>query len=450
MNALKKLLVVCVAMLAAMSVSAQASKPLNVVLIMADDAGAECFNSYGGTSYKTPNIDALAKRGIKFTAAHSQPICTPTRVKIMTGLSGGRNYVRFEILDPEAYTFGNVMQDHGYKTAVVGKWQLWGRAAQNFAHTGMHPTQAGFDEYLLWNMDRRESRHWNPLLNHNGNYLETTQDDYGPDIIAKHAVDFIERSKDEPFFLYYPMVLPHDPFISTPHSKDIKYKQAKNPKNKADLQQNFADMIAYTDHVVGRIDQALKDNGLSDNTLLIFTCDNGTGTQILSKVGAMSVKGAKGYTIDHGTHVPLIAACGSFIKPGSVCDDLIDFADFFPTIAEATGAKVPEKLALDGRSFLPQLQGEKGNPRRHIYCYYNPRPNMNDWTGSHRFVRNHRFKLYATGQFYDVLADPLEQTPLVEKDMNDLHFRVRDHFQELLNEAPADPPKLVKAKAKKK
>lgn len=419
--------------------SAQESKRFNVVLIMADDAGAECFGTYGGTSYKTPNIDALAKRGMKFTSAHSQPICTPTRVKLMTGLSNGRNYIRFGMLDAQATTFGSMMKDAGYATGLVGKWQLWGRADEPFAHQGMHPTQAGFDEYICWHLDKRLSRYWNPVLDHNGKYLETKQDDFGPTILADHAIDFIKRHKDEPFFLYYPMVLPHDPFIPTPQSKDRKNK------NK---QQNFADMIAYTDHVVGRIDAALHEHGLSENTLLIFTADNGTGRQIKSVANGIEIKGAKGYSNDYGTKVPMVAVCDGLIKPGTVCDDLIDFADFYATFAEMTGSKTTEAQRADGRSFLPQLKGEKGDPRKHLYCYYNARPlNPNWWgLGAQRFVRDHRHKLYDTGKFYDVMADPLEQNPLDDKQMNDLHFRVRDYFQEVLDQAPASPSKLAKPK----
>lgn len=432
------ILLLCAVALASCA-HAQQSKRYNVVLIMADDAGAECFNCYGGTSYSTPNIDAIAKRGIRFTDAHSQPICTPTRVKLMTGLSNGRNYIRFGMLDAEAYTFGNLMKDAGYTTAVVGKWQLWGRADEPFAHQGMHPTAAGFDEYFCWHLDKRLSRYWKPVLDKNGTYVDTTSDDYGPTLLADYAVDFIKRQKDsdKPFFLYYPMCLPHGPFEPTPMSKD------RSNKNR---QQNFADMVAYCDAVVGRIDQTLQEQGLSEDTLLIFTADNGTDRMIKSEANGKTIQGSKGLTINYGTHVPMVAVGGP-VKGGRECGDLIDFADFYATLIAVSGTKFTEAPVLDGRSFLPQLMGEKGDARGYLYCYYNARPTVPNWNlGSHRFVYDKRFKLYADGRFFDIQNDPLEQSPIDEKLMSDMQLRARDYFQDVLNKSPQDPPKLAKPK----
>ena len=411
-------------------------RPLNVIVIMADDSGAECYTPYGGTGYSTPNIAEMAERGMLFTAAHSQPICTPTRVKLMTGMSNGRNYIRFGMLDAQAYTFGNLMQDHGYATGLVGKWQLWGRADEPFAHEGLHPTQAGFDEYLCWHLDRRQSRYWNPVLDLNGEYLDTTEEDYGPTIFADFAIDFIDRHQDEPFFLYYPMVLPHDPFPVTPLSED---------RNSRDGQANFGDMVAYVDHNIGRINEALAERGLADNTLVIFTADNGSPRQITSHIGELAIAGGKGHAHQYGTHVPMVVACEGLIEPGGVNNDLIDFADFFATIAEVTGADVPEGISLDGVSFLPQLRGEAGSPHDYLYCYYNARPTNPGWwgLGVQRFVHDGDYKLYARGEFYNMQADPLEESPIAEADMTAEQRAIRERFQQVLDESPSDPPRLA-------
>ena len=303
----------------------------------------------------------------------------------------------------------------------------------------MHPTQAGFDEYICWHLDRRESRYWNPVLDKNGAYVETDKDDYGPDILADYAIDFIKRQKgsDKPFFLYYPMVLTHDPFEPTPHSKD---RQSKN------RHQNFADMVAYCDDIVGRIDRTLREQGLSENTLLIFTADNGTGRAIRSEANGVTIQGAKGLTTGYGTHVPMVAVGGP-VKGGQVCEDLVDFADFYATLAEMTGTPISDEQRFDARSFLPQLKGEKGDPHRYLYCYYNARPTVPKWPlGSYRFVYDKRFKLYDDGRFFDLQADPLEKQPIPEKQMNDMQLRARDYFQDALNKSPTDPPKLARPK----
>ncbi|MCG8584993.1 MAG: sulfatase-like hydrolase/transferase, partial [Pirellulales bacterium] len=189
----------------------QAERP-NIVLIMADDMGYECVSANGGAPYKTPHLDKLAEGGMRFTHCHSQPICTPTRVQIMTGRYNSRNYVKFGVLDPQEKTFGNMMRDAGYATCIVGKWQLKGgfEGPKNF----------GFDEYCLWQLTRRPNRYPNPGLEINGKEVDYKNGEYGPDVVTDYACDFMERNKDKPFFLYYPMMLPHWPFEPTPDSKD--------------------------------------------------------------------------------------------------------------------------------------------------------------------------------------------------------------------------------------
>ena len=377
----------------------------NIVLIMADDLGYECLGCYGGTSYKTPFLDELASAGMRFEHCYSQPLCTPSRVKIMTGQYNFRNYTDFGILDPKQKTFGHLLQDAGYVTCVAGKWQLYGSVNQRpeVRGTGSLPGQAGFDEHCLWQIKQRGPRYKDPLIMQNGKYRDDLQGRYGPDIFCDYILDFIERHKNKPFFVYFPMVLVHSPFVPTPDSEDwTKAKQKSNPKY-------FADMVRYMDKIVGRIVAKLNQLGLRENTLILFTGDNGTNRAIKSKLGKRIIQGAKGETTDAGTHVPLIANFKGTIPAGRVCDDLIDFTDFVPTLAELAGAKLPEDMLVDGRSFLPQLRGEKGNPRDWIFCHYDPK--WGKWKPK-RFVRDKRFKLYHSGELFDVQADPLEQNPI--------------------------------------
>jgi len=377
----------------------------NIVLIMADDLGYECLGCYGGSSYRTPNLDRLAQGGVRFDHCYSQPLCTPSRLKLMTGQYNFRNYTHFGVLDPRQVTFAHLLKRVGYATCAVGKWQLYGSTGQRpeVRGTGARPGQAGFDEYCLWQVDRRGSRYKDPLIVQNGRYRDDLAGRYGPDVFCDYALDFIERSREKPFLLYYPMALVHGPFVPTPDSSDwVRPGARSNPKY-------FADMVTYMDKIVGRIVRKLDELALRDRTIIFFVGDNGTSRAITSSLAGRPVQGGKGLTTDAGTHVPLIVNFQRTIPPGSVCGDLVDFSDFLPTIAELAGASVPRDLTIDGRSFVPQLLGRPGQPREWLFCYYAPK-----W-GSFKsavFVRDKRWKLYATGQLFDLHADILEQHPI--------------------------------------
>lgn len=380
------------------AIAAEKQRP-NIILIMADDMGFECVGANGSTHYKTPNLDRLAAGGLRFRHAYSQPICTPSRVQIMTGRYNFRNYVEFGYLHPKEITFGNVLRDAGYKTCIAGKWQL---------KNGLDgPKHFGFDEYCLWQLTRRPSRYPNPGFEINGKLVDYTKGEYGPDIASDYICDFVKRNKKGPFLAYYPMILPHWPFGPTPdsaHWDPSKPKLWKNANSK-----DFAGMVTYVDKLVGKIDKTLTDLGIRENTLLIFTCDNGTYTGVTAPYRGMMWKGGKGTTPDAGTHVPMIASWPGTIKPGRVTDDLVDFSDILPTLANLAGGKLPADRKLDGRSFLPQLKGEKGNPRDWTFCWYSRNGIRNDNIVK-RFARNQNFKLYFDGRFYDVPNDFREKT----------------------------------------
>jgi arylsulfatase A len=397
---------------------------------MADDAGIEAFGCYGGESYETPTLDRLAAEGVRFTNCHAQPLCTPSRVKIMTGRSNVRNYVRFGILDREERTFAHMLRAAGYRTAVAGKWQLHGSSPEDIARgRGARPEEAGFDEHCLWQIDRRESRYWNPLIERNGTELELGESDYGPDVFCRFILDFIDRHRERPFFVYYPMVLVHAPFVPGPDSDDRTSK---------DRQANFADMMAYADGIVDRIVTHLETLGLREDTLLLFTADNGTDRRISSRTSGGSVQGGKSLTLDTGTRVPLIASWPGTAVPRA-CDDLVDLSDVVPTLAAVAATRVPE--AIDGRSFLPQIRGEPGSPRAWIYCYYNPRPG-NARFPERRFARDHRWKLYGDGRLHDLTRDPLEKTPLATEDAGSAAAAARERLRAVIESFPSTGVKI--------
>ena len=405
---------VCPALLAA---AEQAQRP-NIVLIMADDFGYECVGANGGTSYRTPRLDELARTGLRFTNFHSQPLCTPTRVQLMTGLYNHRNYIRFGLLDPEAYTFGHLFRSAGMPTYIAGKWQLEG---------GLEgPHKFGFDGHTLWQVNRRPPRYPNPGLEIDGQQVDFTQGEYGPDLVCDALCQFIREKKDAPFFAYYPMILPHSPHVPTPDSK--AWDPTVVGKEGRGNNKYFADMVAYVDKLVGRVVDTLQEAGLQEQTLVIFIGDNGTNRAITSMLGDVPIKGGKGKTTDNGTHVPCILNWPGQIKPG-VHEGLVDLTDFLPTFADLVGQPLPDHIPFDGTSLLPVLKGTPGPRREWIYCWYERDGKRKQ---ASRHARTVQHKLYSTGDLYDVLTDPQEQSPLPADDPQLLP--VRSKLQGVLDE----------------
>lgn len=411
------------------------ARPPNLVLILADDLGYETIGANGGTSYRTPVLDRLAATGTRFTHCYVQPLCTPTRVQLMTGQYNVRNYTRFGEMDPNAVTFAHRLKAAGYATCIAGKWQL-GRDRDL-------PKQFGFDEHCLWQHTRRPPRYANPGLEINGVEKDYNHGEYGPDLVNQYALDFIRRNQGSPFFLYYPMMLTHAPYQPTPDSPtwDPAAKGEsvnRNPKH-------FADMVAYMDKLVGRLVTQLDGLGLRTNTLVLFVGDNGTGRGVRSQMGNRTVMGGKGLTLTTGMHVPLIANWPGTVAAGNVCGDLVDSTDFLPTLCAAAGVVLPQDLIVDGRSFLPQLQGQPGQPRDWVYSWYCPRPNTD--THVQEFAFNQHYKLYRDGRFFDLARDAEEKQPLdpgqrtgeAAAAARRLHSAL-DQFQGARSEGPAAEP----------
>jgi arylsulfatase A len=420
-----------------------AARP-NIILIMADDQGYETIAANGGTSYKTPNIDRLAANGMRFENAYAHPLCTPSRVALMTGQYNFRNYTSFGELRLSEKTFGNMLRDAGYKTAIVGKWQLSERDFQA-------PFHFGFEEYLLWHFGMRVngvqtpgsqgSRYWDPVFYRNGQLLPDTKGQFGPDVMADFVEDYIQKHQAEPFVLYYPLVLPHDPWVEPPGyptTGDLPREfgpsagrrgNMPGAKESEERQRRFAAMVEYVDKLVGRVTAQLDALKLSEKTVVLFTGDNGTFPTLRSTIKGHEMNGDKGRPTDAGTHVPLIAQWKSHIPAGKVNQDLIDFTDFLPTLAEITGARLPAEATVDGRSFAPQLRGQKGKPREWIFCHYDPR-----WGNfkSARYAQDKQYKLYDDGVLYDYRHDPLEKSPLVQTSLTPAQEQSRQKLQKAL------------------
>lgn len=398
------------------AVGAPAKRP-NVLLIMADDLGFECLGCYGSKSYATPHLDRMAAGGMRFRYAFAQPLCTPTRMQLMTGKSNFRNWKAFGIMDPKERTFGHLFRENGYRTAIAGKWQFWSYNPPNFEPEwrgkGQRIEDAGFDEYSVWHAHHTEdkgSRYGDPTYYENGKLYANQKDKYGDDVFADFLLRFIEKNREEPWFAYFPMALTHAPFTPTPKSADWTTKRLKNDT------QYFKDQVEYMDGIVGRMLKRLEELKLAENTLVLFYADNGTLNAIRTKLEAngkvTEFQGGKGDTTEAGMRVPLIASWKGRIPAGRVNDDLIDSCDFLATICEATGVPIQSMGKTDGRSFLPQLTGKKGQPREWIYTWYDPRPGHDKerWTKTNRYVFDKRWKLYEDGKLYDWAADPRETT----------------------------------------
>ena len=375
----------------------------NIVFVMIDDLGAEAVGAYGGESYKTPNMDALAKQGMQFNNAFAAPMCMISRATLMSGRYGFRsrmpsNNVRGARTNggwgANEVTVANLLQDTGYTTAMSGKWHL--------AQTDRFPTHLadkGFEHQNVWAWIKgteRTRRYWEATSFRDQKWIQDPPGVYGPDQYCQYIIDFMKAQKgsDKPFFAYYPMVLIHSPWPQTPDNIDdpqpgwTAEDNLRIPETQKWSRQNFDAMIEYTDKLIGRVARSIDDLGLSENTLLIVTYRAAN-----SSYKGMKIPGGKGKVTDAGSRVPFFAVWKCRITPGSVNDNLIDFTDVLPTLVELGGGKLPEDRRLDGQSFLGQMLGETDAPKR-------------DWVFMGNFpkaaIRGHEYLLGADDQFYDL------------------------------------------------
>ena len=245
-------------------------------------------------------------------------------------------------------------------------------------------------------------------------------DKYGDDIFAEYITSFIEKNQNDPFFVYFPMTLTHDPKEPTPDSEEYKFFEPPSNKtlgggtfdeleNWDDDPKFYKDMVEYHDKVIGKIISKLDELQLREDTIIIYAGDNGTTRGIISKLGNREIVGGKGLTSDTGTHVPLICNWPETIPSNTKINDLIDASDFLPTMLDISDIK--NEGYMDGRSFYPQIIGAKGNPRDWIYFYFDPNsPRLNRPVVE--FVREKKWKLYSDNRMFNVLDDPDEKNEI--------------------------------------
>jgi arylsulfatase A-like enzyme len=423
-------------LLVAAEAAGGAERP-NLVFIMADDLGKEWLSCYGSECHRTPVLDELASGGMRFESVYATPLCTPTRVMLLTGRypfhtgwvvhhdtpRWGGQYFDWK----RETTFARVLRAAGYATAIAGKWQINDLRVQPDALR-----RHGFDEHCVWtgfetgNPPSGE-RYYNAYIQCNGE-RRTYEGRFGPDVFADFLVDFMRRHRDGPFLVYYPMVLTHQPMTKTP------LNQGDPPAKGHD---QYAGMIDYVEFNVARIVGVLDELGLREKTIVFFTGDNGSpGTTC--RANGRDVFGGKTFLTETGVCMPFIVNAPGRVPAGRVSHELIDFTDMLPTFAELAGAKVPAGTKIDGISFASVLAGKEPQPPRREWIF--------SQLGKNRVVREKRYKLYSDGRLFDVVADPLE-----ERDLSASHeaavVAARKRLQAVLESLPANaklpfPPRI--------
>ena len=416
--------------------SLAATKP-NIVLILADDIGYEVPTVNGGESYSTPNIDMMARFGMRFTQCYASPMCSPSRFMLLTGKYNYRNYHGWGVMDQSQRTFANMLSDAGYDTYVAGKWQLDG-ADQSVRIFGFNQSYTIFEQYdqtaLNHDSDPKTlGRYKSPELYANGASLQagTTVNKYCDDILVDSVVTYASRSaeKQKPFFIYYPVSLCHQPYSPTPD--DPQYA-AWDPLKQLSDSTFFPSMVKYMDKKLGELFRRFDSMGLVKNTVFIFVGDNGTPHAIYSMYKGQLVQGGKMQSTVWGTHVPLMVYWRGVVKPG-INSDLIDFTDFLPTLAGIANIPVPTTYGpLDGVSFYPRLKGLPGTPRSWVFCHYDP-DHINP-SVLKRWIQDTTYKLYdSTGYFYNTVLDPYEKTKLKDSQLTANEKAIKANFQSIMD-----------------
>ena len=385
----------------------KSSRP-NILFILADDTGIDDYGCYGSDRFKklTPNIDALAKSGIKFQRCYASPLCGPSRATIMTARYVFRNgAINNQLTHTTSFknepSLAKTLKQAGYATGMAGKWRQMGDS----------PGDWGFEEFITDNT--AGGWFWQNSYNKNGEHVTTEKEVYCPDVCLDFTVDFFKRHKDGPFYFYFPTHLVHGPILRTPDTKD-------GTKGQEAL---YDDNIAYMDKQVGQLLAALDKLGLREKTLVIFSGDNGTAKRS-NTIGGREVHGAKASLWEGGSRVPLIANWPGVTPQGKVLNDLVDFTDFFPTFAEIAVAKMPKDAKIDGHSFAPQLRGKKGSPRDWIFVQLNAK-----W-----YVRNDGWKLNQAGELYDMSDAPFVEKLVSPDQENSAAKKARKALQAALDE----------------
>jgi arylsulfatase A-like enzyme len=419
----------------------------NILFIMVDDLGKEWISCCGAEEIETPNIDALAKTGMKFTNAYSMPQCTPSRATLLTGRypwrtgwvnhwdvpRWGVGYFDWKLR--RNMTFARIMKTAGYATAAVGKWQI-----NDFRLTPDAMKKHGFDDWCMWtgyetgNPPSAE-RYWDAYIN-TPKGSKTYAGKFGPDVYTDYLIHFMTKHKDQPMMLYFPMALTHGPLTTTPAEPDVE-----------DSKETFKAMIRYADLLVGRICKALDKLRIRERTIIIFTTDNGSPGGFTGTLNSRKIRGGKAKKTENGVCEPFVVNCPGLVPQGVVTDALTDFTDLLPTFAELGGVKVPKDLKIDGVSIAPLLLGKANDSGRQWIMALGHGParldekgvrGKVDYTG--RVIRDKRYKVWVSEQrkitqLYDLLSDPFEQKNLIDS-IKPEHLAAIKKFQAVVDSMP--------------
>ena len=349
------------------SLSAAASQP-NIIIHFIDDLGYGDIGPFGAVKQKTPHLDRMAKEGMKLTSFYAAPVCSVSRAQIMTGCYGARVSVPGVYtpggkhgLHPQEYTIADRLKPLGYTTQCIGKWHLGDQPA-------FLPTKQGFDHYLgipysndMLKTSSVDGRRVVPLVRDDKveRLLDELDQDRIEEIYTEEAVKFIRSSKDQPFFLYFPHTAVHTPI----HPGKAFQGTSQNGR--------FGDWVQEVDASVGRVFETLRELQLDNNTLVLFTSDNGPWLVKGTDGGSAGpLRGGKGTTWEGGVRVPTLAWWPGKIAPGSVCDAVAGTIDLLPTCLKVAGADVPEQPVLDGRDICPLLFGQSKASQREAHYYF--------------------------------------------------------------------------------
>ena len=405
---LQTLLFVSASAVAATGATAPA-KP-NIIFILADDYGIGEVGCYGADNYKTPNIDALARSGTRYTHGYTISLCGPSRAMILTGRygfrTGGSNQDAVGQISPKKEKLiPSVLKPAGYVTTMIGKWSQFSQ----------QPSDFGFDDYLRY---AGSGAYWNTQEKVktyvvNGETRPLRDKEYMPDLMHRHLIDFITKHRDRPFYAHYSLSHTHGDILPTPDSAP-------------DSKDHYADNVVYMDKLVGKLMAELDRLKLRDKTLVIFFGDNGTANPRADRatIGGRPLAGAKGSMLDGGGRVPLIVSWPGVTPAGKVSADLVDSSDFLPTFAALAGAKLPANTVIDGRSFAAQVRGEKGEPRPWIFNQL-----ARSW-----YVREADWKLNQAGELFDMSDAPFAEKLVAADTKNAAAVAARQRLQTALDQ----------------
>ena len=394
----------------------------NIIFILADDLGYGDLGCYGQTNIQTPHLDRLAREGMKFTDHYAgSTVCAPSRCVLMTGLHTGHSYVRGnrEVkpmgqipLPSDTVTVAKLMKTAGYCTGLIGKWGLGPPDSVG------HPNKQGFDYFFGYLCQRHAHNYYPEFLFRNeqrvplknkitnprpdGAGVASEKNEYSHDLCAAEALQFVEKNRSRPFFLCLTLTIPHANNEAGRQGMEVPDFGTYKNKDWPDPQKGHAAMISRMDSDIGRLMAKLKELNLDDNTLVMFSSDNGPhregGNDPDFNNSNGPLRGIKRDLYEGGIRVPLLARWPGKIKAGTITDHISAFWDFLPTCCDVAGVQSP--LGIDGISFLPTLVGNTKKQKKHEYMYWEfnrggslQAVRMDDWKLI-RFVSRNKIELY--------------------------------------------------------